>query len=155
MTKSILATLYQRVGEPQTALRFFEAGHDSYQRPPFGVFDETLSNHHPHFATGAGGILQSLIYGFGGLEITDGGRAHRPGKLPQRWKSLTITGVGPERQTFSVKGGNRDRLRPACARCAMGSSGVDPREAGSAAARRAHRHHGPRKWPRAARTVVR
>jgi hypothetical protein len=41
--------------------------------------------------------------GFGGLEITDKGIIQQKGILPKGWKSLTITGVGPERKTFTVK----------------------------------------------------
>jgi protein-glucosylgalactosylhydroxylysine glucosidase len=41
--------------------------------------------------------------GFGGLEITSKGIVQVKSVLPPGWKSLTIKGVGVERQTFAVK----------------------------------------------------
>ena len=40
----------------------------------------------------------------GGVEITDNGLKQVKSTLPKHWKSLTITGVGPQRKTFTVKG---------------------------------------------------
>jgi trehalose/maltose hydrolase-like predicted phosphorylase len=55
------------------------------------------------FATGLGGILQSVIFGFAGVEITPEGIIQLPTKLPSHWKSLTVTGVGVDKQTFKVE----------------------------------------------------
>jgi hypothetical protein len=41
--------------------------------------------------------------GFGGLEITDTGLTQLKGILPKPWKSLTLTGIGPQRKTYVVK----------------------------------------------------
>ena len=79
---------------------------DSYKPnevPPFGVLAETAGGTNPYFATGAGGYLQTLINGWGGLDITDAGIIQLKTKLPKQWKSLTIKGVGVEKKTFSVK----------------------------------------------------
>ena len=54
-------------------------------------------------ATGAGGSLQALIFGFGGLEIGSGGIAQRAGVLPSQWKRLEIRGAGPRRQNYEVR----------------------------------------------------
>jgi hypothetical protein len=43
------------------------------------------------------------MMGFGGLEITSKGIIQIKSTLPANWKRLTITGVGPERKTFTVK----------------------------------------------------
>jgi hypothetical protein len=43
--------------------------------------------------------------GFGGLEITSKGIIQVASALPKNWKSLTITGVGMEKKTFTVKQG--------------------------------------------------
>jgi hypothetical protein len=37
------------------------------------------------------------------LDITPGGIIQVKSKLPVMWKSLTITGVGPGKKTFTVK----------------------------------------------------
>jgi hypothetical protein len=41
-------------------------------RPPLAFFRINNSNN-PYFATGAGAMLQAVIYGFGGVEQTDNG----------------------------------------------------------------------------------
>jgi hypothetical protein len=41
--------------------------------------------------------------GFGGLEITPKGIVQIRSVLPPNWKKLTITGVGPERKTYTVQ----------------------------------------------------
>jgi len=72
-------------------------------RPPFGALAETATSQNPYFATGAGGMLQAVINGFCGLEITDEGIRQLPSVLPKHWKKLTVTGVGPDKQTFVRK----------------------------------------------------
>ncbi len=103
MGAAILATLYSRLGEPEKAYGLFQKSYQPNEVPPFGVLAETAGGTNPYFATGAGGMLQSVIFGFGGLEITDEGIVQKKGVLPKAWTSLTITGVGPEEKTFVVK----------------------------------------------------
>jgi trehalose/maltose hydrolase-like predicted phosphorylase len=67
------------------------------------VIAETKGGTNPYFATGAGGIIQSVLMGFGGLDVTDKGIIQIKSKLPSNWKSLTITGVGPDKKTYVVK----------------------------------------------------
>jgi trehalose/maltose hydrolase-like predicted phosphorylase len=50
--------------------------------PPFRVVAETKGGTNPYFATGAGGILQSVLMGFGGLEITPKGIIQVKSVLP-------------------------------------------------------------------------
>ena len=64
---------------------------------------ETKGGTNPYFITGAGGILQTVMMGFGGLEITPAGIVQKKGSLPSHWKLLTIKGVGLEKKTFVVK----------------------------------------------------
>jgi trehalose/maltose hydrolase-like predicted phosphorylase len=54
------------------------------------------------FATGLGGILQSVIFGFAGIEVTEHGIIQLPTRIPAHWKSLTVTGAGPEKKTYKV-----------------------------------------------------
>jgi trehalose/maltose hydrolase-like predicted phosphorylase len=63
---------------------------------------ETAGGTNPYFATGAGGVLQAVLFGFGGLEFTDEGIIQKGGVLPKAWTSLTITGVGKDGKTFIV-----------------------------------------------------
>jgi trehalose/maltose hydrolase-like predicted phosphorylase len=102
MTQAIFALLYARLGDGQKAFKFFQEAYLPNVNPPFRVIAETKGGTNPYFATGAGGIIQSLLNGFGGLEITSKGIVQIKSKLPPHWKSLTITGVGVERKTFKV-----------------------------------------------------
>jgi len=103
MTHAIFAILHVRLGEPDKAYKSFKEGYTPNMRPPFGVIAETATGNNPYFSTGAGGMLQGMLNGFGGLEITPAGITQLKVKLPANWKSLTITGVGAERKTFVVK----------------------------------------------------
>ena len=103
MSNAIIAVLHARLGEPETAFKVFKKSYTDKLRPPFGVLSENANNSRVSFATGLGGILQSVIFGFAGVEITENGIIQLPTKLPSHWKSLTVTGVGMEKQTFKVE----------------------------------------------------
>jgi trehalose/maltose hydrolase-like predicted phosphorylase len=103
MTQAIFALLYARLGEGDTAFRFFRDAYIPNLNPPFRVIAETKGGTNPYFATGAGGILQSVLMGFGGLDITSEGIVQLVSKLPSSWKSLQLTGIGPGKKTYVVK----------------------------------------------------
>lgn len=103
MSLAILSILNTRLGNPEKGYEWFVKSYKPNQVPPFGVLAETAGGTNPYFATGAGGFLQTLLNGFGGLEIDENGIEQRKTKLPSKWKSLTITGVGPEKKTYTVK----------------------------------------------------
>lgn len=103
MTQAIFALLYARLGDPEKAFHFFKDAYVPNLNPPFNVIAETKGGTNPYFATGAGGIIQAVLNGFGGLEITQQGITQIKSTLPKQWKSLTITGVGPDKKTFTVK----------------------------------------------------
>jgi protein-glucosylgalactosylhydroxylysine glucosidase len=103
MTQAIFALLYSRLGKGDRAYHFFKDAYFPNLNPPFRVIAETKGGTNPYFATGAGGVLQSVLMGFGGLDITPSGITQIKSSLPSGWKSLKITGVGPERKTFVVK----------------------------------------------------
>ena len=85
------------------ALHFFNDSYKPNLLPPFNVIAETKGGTNPYFSTGAGGILQAVLNGFGGLEITSGGITQIKPLLPKTWKSLTLKGIGAEKKTFTVK----------------------------------------------------
>jgi len=103
MTHAIFAILYERLGMPDKAYDAFKEGYAHNMRPPFGVLAETATGNNPYFATGAGGMIQAMLNGFGGLEITPAGITQLKVKLPAKWRSLTITGVGVDGKTYTVK----------------------------------------------------
>jgi len=102
MTHAIFALLYARLREPEKAWAAFRESYQPNERPPFGVLAETAGGTNPYFATGAGGFLQSVLMGFGGLEITPEGIRQLKTSLPKNWKSLTLTHIGKYQTTFTV-----------------------------------------------------
>lgn len=103
MGSSVLATLYARLDQPSKAMPYFVKSYQPNRVPPFGVLAETAGGTNPYFATGAGGMLQAVIFGFAGLNITDEGIGQLKHPLPAGWKSLEIKGVGLARSSFLTK----------------------------------------------------
>jgi protein-glucosylgalactosylhydroxylysine glucosidase len=101
MTQAIFTLLYARLGDKEKAWRWFKDAYVPNLNPPFRVLAETKGGTNPYFATGAGGILQSVLMGFGGLDITPKGIIQIKSVLPTQWKSLTIKGA--DKKTFIVK----------------------------------------------------
>ncbi len=103
MTQAIFTLLWSRLGNADKASYWFKDSYLPNLNPPFRVIAETKGGTNPYFATGAGGVLQSVLMGFGGLDITPTGITQIKSVLPKGWKSLTITGVGREKKTYTVK----------------------------------------------------
>jgi len=103
MTQAIFTLLYARLGNKEKAWHWFKDAYLPNLNPPFRVVAETKGGTNPYFATGAGGVLQSVLMGFGGLEITPKGIIQVKSVLPPGWKSLTLTGIGNEKKTYTVK----------------------------------------------------
>jgi hypothetical protein len=91
------------LGDAGKAYHFFQDAYVPNLLPPFRIIAETKGGTNPYFATGAGGIVQSLLMGFGGLDITPAGITQVKSVLPPNWKSITITGVGMDKKTYTVK----------------------------------------------------
>jgi len=103
MTQAIFTLLYARMGDQAKAYQWFKDAYVPNLNPPFRVIAETKGGTNPYFATGAGGVIQSVLMGFGGLDITPNGIVQLKSVLPKQWKSLTITGVGTQKKTYLVK----------------------------------------------------
>ena len=103
MTQAIFSLLYSRIGDSEKAFHFFKDSYVPNLLPPFNVIAETKGGTNPYFATGAGGILQAVLNGFGGLDITPAGIVQIKSTLPKQWKSLTLKGIGPQKKTYMVK----------------------------------------------------
>lgn len=103
MASGVLAVLYARLGDREKAYSYFVKSYLPNSRPPFGVFSESANSNNPYFATGAGAMLQAVIYGFGGVEQTDEGLKYNKGLLPKQWKSLKIIGLGVENKSIEIR----------------------------------------------------
>jgi len=102
MGRCILSVLYSQIGDKENAFKYFQNCYIPHKRPPFGVLSESANSNNPYFCTGAGGMLQAVLSGFGGLRITEDGIVQENPLLPEGWDSITITGVGPEKKTYTI-----------------------------------------------------
>ena len=103
MTASIHALIAARFNQPAPAERYFRDSYRPFVRGPFLLFSEKRSLDRCVFATGAGGVLQSILYGFGGLDFDDWeGITRKPVCLPPTWKRLTITGIQHNGKTYTL-----------------------------------------------------
>lgn len=103
MTQSIFAVLYSRLGDREKAYHYFKDAYEPNLLPPFRVLAETKGGTNPYFITGAGGVLQSVLMGFGGIDIKpDGNIQLLKTVMPSHWKRLRITGVGKDKKTVVI-----------------------------------------------------
>ena len=100
MGGAILSTLHARLGNSEKAYEQFLESFQPNEVPPFGVISETAGGTNPYFATGAGGMLQAVLFGIGGLDINSKGITQIETKRPKKWKSLVMTGIGRNEETF-------------------------------------------------------
>ena len=91
MSYSVLALQYARLGDGEKAYELFVRSFCPNQLPPFGVISEGAGETNPYFTTGAGGLLQMVINGFCGLDLTDKGIKQLPSALPKHWKKIILT----------------------------------------------------------------
>ena len=103
MSKSIYSILFTRLGDRERAWHYFRDSYLPNLNPPFRVIAEFDGGTNPYFLTGAGGVLQSVLMGFGGVDITDKGSVAGKGAIPDTWKSLTLKGIGKEKKNYIIK----------------------------------------------------
>lgn len=102
MTQAVFTLLYSRLGNANEAYRWFKDSYEPNLLPPFRVIAETKGGTNPYFITGAGGILQAVMMGFGGVDFTPNGDVEQVSSImPSHWDKLTITGVGKDKQTIT------------------------------------------------------
>lgn len=120
MSESIHALVLARLGKTKEAYEYFTKSWKPFMTDPFLQFSEKRHRPITYFTTGAGGCLQSVLFGFAGLRVDDVAAkgAHwkidlkdqkvlscKP-NLPPKWKSLKIRGlkVLGKRYTVSIIG---------------------------------------------------
>lgn len=101
MGQCVLATIYARQGNIEKSNKLFKKSYQLNLKPPFYVMAESPNNTNTTFCTGYGGMLQTILYGFGGLHITEDGLIQKNPVLPKGWKSLVIKTANG---SFSVNG---------------------------------------------------
>ncbi len=88
MSHGVMAVTLARHGRPEDAAKALDRAYKPNLRGPFMVLAETASNNRTYFLTGAGAMLQGIIFGYAGLEISPEGVIQTSSDLPQ-----DITGV--------------------------------------------------------------
>ena len=74
MTASIHAVVAARVGRGKDALDLFHDSYRPFMRGPWDAFAEKRTSNRVYFCTGMGGCLQSVLYGFAGLQVVEAGQ---------------------------------------------------------------------------------
>ncbi len=92
MTQAIFSLLYARLGMKDEAMRYLYEAYLPNLCTPFRTLAEYNGGDNPYFLTGAGGVLQALVMGFGGYDFTDSGlrQLYKP-LLPDGWSSFKVT----------------------------------------------------------------
>jgi len=95
MSRFMYAGAAARIGDRKRAARFFEEAYSPYLLKPFGTLALTArSTGNTYFGTSAGGLLQAVILGFGGLHFTAEGLVQKDPLLPEGWGMMTLRGIG-------------------------------------------------------------
>ena len=103
MTASMHALIAARLGKATDAETYFRESYRPFVRGAFLLFSEKRSLDRCVFTTGAGGVLQSVIYGFGGVDFDRWDAVPKaPVALPASWKSLTLRGVSYKGKRYTV-----------------------------------------------------
>jgi trehalose/maltose hydrolase-like predicted phosphorylase len=92
------------LGDVAQADAWFQRNRNAHVlQPPFNVRTETATNNTGYFVTAAGGLLQTIVYGFTGLRLAPDGlvQAYAP-VLPPTWQSFTLTRVALRGATYDI-----------------------------------------------------
>ncbi len=116
MTASMQAIVAAKLGRGQASLDQFHDSYRPFERGPWDAFAEKRTSSRVYFCTGMGGCLQSVLYGFAGLQVAEAGQK-APGTtiatdggvtlsadphLPPGWGRLTVKGVRFHGKTYDV-----------------------------------------------------
>jgi len=107
MTDAVHAIVAARLGRDEEALERFRESYRPFVRPPYHFFSEKRTRDNVYFATGAGGVVEAVLYGFGGLRLEpDPKHPDRPRlepHVPKEWKSLGIRGLRWRDRVWDVR----------------------------------------------------
>lgn len=103
MSRAIYSLLFARMQDADKAYELFKASYEPNLYGPFRTFAESRGGDNPYFMTGAGGVLQSIMMGFGGLHITDDGVKQKSPILPSNWEKMEIRGIGINENDYIIK----------------------------------------------------
>ncbi len=116
MTGSMQAIVAAKLGRGQASLDQFHDSYRPFERGPWDAFSEKRTSNRVYFCTGMGGCLQSVLYGFAGLQVVEAGQKGAGTKiagdgsaalyadphLPPGWGGLTVKGVRFHSKSYDV-----------------------------------------------------
>ena len=124
MTASIHAVVAARLGRSKDALDLFHDSYRPFMRGPWDAFAEKRTSNRVYFCTGMGGCLQSVLYGFAGLQVVEPGQKGKGTKvagdaeaslyadphLPPGWGGLTVKGIRFRGRTLDLSVTTGDKV---------------------------------------------
>ncbi|XP_059096648.1 protein-glucosylgalactosylhydroxylysine glucosidase-like [Tigriopus californicus] len=103
MTWGIFATSWLELGNETKAQNLFTRSYDPYVREPFKIWTEVQSGVGAvNFITGAGGFLQALMFGYGGMRIKPYSFEFSSTFMPQDVETLKFVGLVYLGTTFDL-----------------------------------------------------
>lgn len=120
MTSCIHAVIAARLGRGQQSLDDFHDAYRPFERSQWDAFSEKRSTSNVYFMTGMAGALQSVLYGFAGLQVVPNGQAgvgkkiagdsvaslYADPHLPPGWGKLEIQGIQFRGKTIDMTVGS-------------------------------------------------
>jgi hypothetical protein len=103
MTVTLYPIVAAEVGDRALVDTLLPLSYRDHLRPPFDVLAETPRNDAVNFLTGAGGMLQQVVYGYTGLRLSEEGlvSAFRPA-LPSRIHRLLLRNLSVRGRKYDV-----------------------------------------------------
>jgi trehalose/maltose hydrolase-like predicted phosphorylase len=128
MTGCIHAIVAARLGRGQESLNDFRDSYQPFMRGPWDAFSEKRTTNNVYFLTGMAGSLQSVLYGFAGLQVCTAAEKSKGMKLagdniavlyadphlPPGWGRLTLYGIKFRGRTLNltIDPGNKITVSP-------------------------------------------
>jgi len=114
MTASMESIIAARLGRGKSSLDLFHDSYRPFMRGPWDAFAEKRTSNRVYFCTGMGGCLQSVLYGFAGLNFRHqgsrvAGDLFADPHLPPGWGGVAVKGVKYHGKTYdlAMKPGNQ------------------------------------------------
>ena len=91
------------LGDAPAAYHWLRRSVVGFDKPPFDVRSETVTNNTGYLLSASGGFVQNFIYGFTGLRVEGTGvEAVYPPVLPPAWRALTLRDIAIRGKRYNI-----------------------------------------------------
>ena len=91
------------LGDAPAAYHWLRRSVVGFDKPPFDVRSETVTNNTGYLLSASGGFVQNFIYGFTGLRVEGAGvEAVYPPVLPPAWRALTLRDIAIRGKRYNI-----------------------------------------------------